>query len=172
MCARRFYPTSAQNSVRWTDGSKPVLGKLATARFMPASFKEIVDPPLDEWFLGHHFFGGMVARVLRSSSKNQTIDFSRPGLRRRWKFAFRLNWMAMINAITLPEMKKSFLRWLRNSVAGLSRPSTRVALFNCGSLPRIRHQVCKPRHPAHELQLRILLHFQIVLRVCASPCSE
>ena len=34
-------------------------------------------------------------------------------LLRRWKFEFRLDWIAMINAIALPEMKKSFLRWLR-----------------------------------------------------------
>jgi hypothetical protein len=34
-------------------------------------------------------------------------------LLRRWKLEFRLDWIAMINAIALPEMKKSFLRWLR-----------------------------------------------------------
>jgi general secretion pathway protein A len=34
-------------------------------------------------------------------------------LLRRWKLEFRLDWTAMINAIALPEMKKSFLRWLR-----------------------------------------------------------
>ncbi len=34
-------------------------------------------------------------------------------LLRRWKFEFRLDWIAMINVIALPEMKKSFLRWLR-----------------------------------------------------------
>ena len=32
---------------------------------------------------------------------------------RRWKFEFRLDLVVMINAIALPEMKKSFLRWLR-----------------------------------------------------------
>jgi general secretion pathway protein A len=34
-------------------------------------------------------------------------------LLRRWKFEFKRDWIAMINAIALPEMKNSFLRWLR-----------------------------------------------------------
>jgi hypothetical protein len=34
-------------------------------------------------------------------------------LLRRWKFEFRLDWIAMTSAIALPEMKKSFFRWLR-----------------------------------------------------------
>jgi hypothetical protein len=41
---------------------------------------EIVEPPLGDWFLAHNFFGRMVARVLRSTSKNQTIDLSGPGI--------------------------------------------------------------------------------------------
>jgi general secretion pathway protein A len=34
-------------------------------------------------------------------------------LLQRWKFEFKRDWIAMINAIALPEMKKSFLHWLR-----------------------------------------------------------
>jgi general secretion pathway protein A len=34
-------------------------------------------------------------------------------LLRRWVFEFKRDWIAMINAIALPEMKNSFLRWLR-----------------------------------------------------------
>jgi type II secretory pathway predicted ATPase ExeA len=32
---------------------------------------------------------------------------------RRWKVEFRFDWIAMMNAVALPEMKKSLLRWLR-----------------------------------------------------------
>jgi len=39
--------------------------------------------------------------------------FLHQALLRRWKLEFILDWTAMINAIALPEMKKSFVRWLR-----------------------------------------------------------
>jgi hypothetical protein len=34
----------------------------------------------------------------------------------RWIFEFKRDWMAMINAMALPEMKRSFLRWLRRPI--------------------------------------------------------
>jgi hypothetical protein len=37
-------------------------------------------------------------------------------LLRRWVFDFKRGWIAMINASGLPEMKKSFLRWLRQPI--------------------------------------------------------
>jgi hypothetical protein len=49
-------------------------------------------------------------RALRSIRQS---TFRVQALLRRWKFEFRLDWTAMINTIALPEMKKSFLRWLR-----------------------------------------------------------
>jgi general secretion pathway protein A len=37
-------------------------------------------------------------------------------LLRRWMVEFKHDWIAMINAIALPGMKKSFLRWLRQPI--------------------------------------------------------
>jgi len=34
----------------------------------------------------------------------------------RWIFDFKRDWIAMIDAIALPEMKRSFLRWLRQPI--------------------------------------------------------
>ncbi len=45
-------------------------------------------------------------------------------LLRRWVFDFKRGWIAMINASELPEMKKSFLRWLRQPIhSNLWRPA-------------------------------------------------
>lgn len=41
---------------------------------------EIVELRLGDGSLAHHFFGRMVARVPRSSSKNQTIGLFWPGI--------------------------------------------------------------------------------------------
>jgi general secretion pathway protein A len=59
-------------------------------------------------------------------------------LLRRWRLEFRRDWTAMIDTIALPEMQKSFLRWLRSPThsteateigrIGLLRRSTTVQL--------------------------------------------
>jgi general secretion pathway protein A len=46
-------------------------------------------------------------------------------LLQRWKFEFRRDWIAMINAIALPEMKNSFLRWLRGGPCGVGNRGRR-----------------------------------------------
>jgi general secretion pathway protein A len=58
---------------------------------------------LAEW---PHLSFAALRRIRQSTSLVQA-------LLRRWKFGFTLDWMAMTNAIALPEMKKTFLRWLR-----------------------------------------------------------
>jgi general secretion pathway protein A len=55
--------------------------------------------------LSHAFFAAL-RRIRRST-------FLIQALLRRWKCEFRLDWIAMINTMALPEMKKNLLRWLR-----------------------------------------------------------
>jgi general secretion pathway protein A len=52
-----------------------------------------------------HAFFAVLRRIRRST-------FLIQALLRRWKFEFRLDWIAMIAAMALPEVKKTFLRWL------------------------------------------------------------
>ena len=43
----------------------------------------------------------------------------------RWMFDFKRDWIAMINAFSLPEMKKSLLRWPRQSVSSKPMASSK-----------------------------------------------
>jgi general secretion pathway protein A len=59
-----------------------------------------------------HWMNGFLNSI--SFAERSHVSFA--ALRRmlgRWKFEFRLDCIAMMNAIALPEMKKSLLRWLR-----------------------------------------------------------
>jgi hypothetical protein len=40
------------------------------------------------------------------------LTFLVGGLLRRWKLEFRFDWIAMMNVVAVPGMKKSLLRWL------------------------------------------------------------
>jgi hypothetical protein len=44
-------------------------------------------------------------------------------------FEIKRDWIAMINAIALPEMKKPFLRWLRQPIHSNFWRQTKVSLF-------------------------------------------
>jgi hypothetical protein len=50
-------------------------------------------------------------------------------LLRRWVFEIKRDWIAMINAIALPETKKSFLRWPRQPIHSNFWRHTKVSLF-------------------------------------------
>jgi general secretion pathway protein A len=43
--------------------------------------------------------------------------YSARKLLRRWRFEFRRDWMAMVNAIAFPQIRKSFLRWWRQPLS-------------------------------------------------------
>jgi hypothetical protein len=47
----------------------------------------------------------------------------------RWIFEFKRDWNSMINAITFPEMKKSFLRWLRQPIHSNPWRQAKARLF-------------------------------------------
>jgi hypothetical protein len=51
------------------------------------------------------------------------------GLLRRWVFEIKRDWIAMINAIALPEMKKPFLRWLHQPIHSNFWRQTKERLF-------------------------------------------
>jgi hypothetical protein len=55
-------------------------------------------------------------------------------LLRRWVFEIKRDWIAMINAIALPEMKKPFLRWLRQPIHSNFWRQTKVSLFKARDL--------------------------------------
>jgi len=50
-------------------------------------------------------------------------------LLRRWMFEFKRDWIAMINSIALPEMKKYFLRWLCRPIHSNLWRQARASLF-------------------------------------------
>ena len=50
-------------------------------------------------------------------------------LLRCWMFEFKRDWIAMINAIALPEMTRSFLRWLRQPIHSTLWPPTKTSRF-------------------------------------------
>jgi hypothetical protein len=58
-------------------------------------------------------------------------------LLRRWVFEIKRDWIAMINAIALPEMKKSFLRWLRQPIHSNFWRPTKASRFEARYAPLV-----------------------------------
>ena len=78
----------------------------------PITINNRLERPLGNSFPTRHFLARMVASLAVLERIRPSIMLVQV-LLRHWMLDFKRDWFSMINATALPEMKKSFLRWLR-----------------------------------------------------------